>query len=296
MWKKLGSQFLTYILPTVNAAGATGLAIFTFWVSIWVADMHKVSEKSLNTTKNISRIEIIKENGLDFSTPIPYLFLCAAFTVLGTIDNFVTRHRYGLLSKTENELRSEKQRHGESKRNFWDALCAALKYLLAKDQIGFDTTCRVTVYRQQQSDELDLKQIFRHSPTRAYKEGGRIRIPSDEGVVGAAWHNHGEMEFVYSGNTPTQEDEARLKAEIAQWNCCLPDTPLSMPSRHLYASRLNDPVTGRPIAIIVYESTKPDQLNIDEIRSVLRDDSLNVARYIRHLGILDTELNPDPGV
>lgn len=192
-------------------------------------------------------------------------------------------------------MRDEAQQHAETKISYYDTLGRALKYLLTSDGTGFNHNCRVTIYRKQfDDDEKFLRQIFRYSQTRVFEQNGRFRIPADEGVVGAAWHNHGVKEFSCDSDPNSDEFIEEMNASLESEDCQHPSSELSMPSKHYYARAFEDNESGQRIGIVVYECTKVGVLDIAGIDQVLDGETLDVARIIRHRGILDREFNPDP--
>jgi transposase InsO family protein len=203
------------------------------------------------------------------------------------------RYLYGEKEKFEQLLRNETQNHGESQRNYFDSLTEALRYMLAGEGIGFDASCRVTIYRLQNNSTSYLKRIFRHSEYRAYKDEGRFRIPVSEGLVGVAWNNHGKVEFEYvkSGRAADQELQAYHRAHGG----IAPTCDLSMPSRSFVIRAVEDLDSSQRIAVVVYESTKTGCLRAEAIDALLEREARPLSRLIKHLGALDGKLNPDKG-
>jgi len=246
-------------------------------------------------------MDALGENVTNFDTPVPYFWICLLVALLGRVDGFRNRYRLGGFEGVEGDLasakvqlRGEAQAHADSKRSYLETLRNALKYLLTSNGIGFDHRCRVTIYRLQGQDDRHLHQIFRHSPTLKFEKDGRIRVPIDEGIVGAAWGNHGVKEFKSDADPSSDDFTSEMDAVLNPEGCESPNAKLSMPSKHYYARAFTDHETGRRVGIVVYECTNIEVLDCAEIDKVLDGEALDVSRMIRHLGVLHGEFNPTP--
>jgi len=263
-----------------------------------------LTEALSDQTENLTQLalEAIWASKFDFSTPVPWLGGSLLVSLAGRVEGFINRYWRGQLAEARSKLtqkdsehRQEAQEHAETKSSYFDTLGNALKFLLTSAGTGFNHECRITTYRKQQDDdERYLKQIFRHSPTMVYERNGRFRIPADQGVVGAAWRNHGVKEVKCDMDPTSPDFVAAMNACLEKEGCLHPDGALSMPSRHYYARAFSDNESGQRIGIVVYESTEVSVLNVAGIDHVLDGQMLDVTRLIRHRGILDQEFNPDP--
>lgn len=287
-----------YWLSILESVAAVSLAVITVLLGNWLrtAIPHSDSD-ALRATLDAMRV-----HWNDFSTPIPYFGIALLITLAGRIDGFRAKHRSSLLedertitSALKKELRDETQAHAESKSNYFETLGSALKYMLTSRVAGFDHRCRVTIYRRQAHDDKFLRQIFRFSPTHAYQESGRIRVPIEEGVVGAAWRNHGIKEVAIDMDPSSDQFRQEMNAELAAEGCGCPGGPLSMPSKYFYARAFEDHDTGKRIGIVVYESVEIGVLKKEDIDIAIESETLNVSRLVRHLGVLHSEFSPDPG-
>lgn len=291
--------FKNFGLPILETVATLALAVLPILIGWWLrialaeGDQPITFELALATLTN---------NLKNFGTPIPYFGLALLAALVGRLDGLINRYRLGELKENKAELqnskkaiRDEAQAHAESKSSYLETLGSALKYLLTSKETGFDYRCRVTIYRLQQDQDQSLRQIFRHSPTKLYEDNGRIRIPIDEGIVGAAWGNHGVKEFTHDASPDSEEFVDEMKRTLEPERCRHPDVELSMPSKHYYARAFDDHDTGRRVGVVVYESTEAKVLDRASIDQVLDTQTLDVSRFIRHLGILHREFNPDTG-
>lgn len=301
-------------IPVLETAATLTLAILTLVLSFWlrtVMQPAKVEKPPLETENPPlgtpiepvpTVVETLLGNILSFDTPVPYYAIALVVALIGRIDAFRNRYKLGELQTLDSKLeasdlekRKESQAHAESKSSYLETLGSALQYLLTTEGTGFDYRCRVTIYRRQKDDDDHLGQIFRHSPTLIYEQNGRIRIPVNEGVVGAAWCNHGVKEFEKDAAPNDEAFIEEMDQSLAVENCSTPTVELSMPSKHLYARAFTDHETGRRVGIVVYECTEIGVLKREGIDKVLDQEALSVSRLIRHLGVLHSEFNPVPG-
>jgi hypothetical protein len=283
--------FIKKFLSPVAVILATAVSAFSgLSIGIWLPN--KIGTNS-EESGILAHLEVIFNHLLHFTTPVPYFVFSLIVVIIGSLESFFNRYLYGENDKVQKLLRDETQNHGESQRNYFDSLVEALRYLLAGEGVGFDESCRVTIYRLQNNSTSYLKRIFRHSKHRAYNDEGRFRIPVAEGLVGVAWNNHGKVDFEHnkSGRGADQEMQAFLKSEGGTAPTC----DLSMPSRSFIIRAIEDLDSSRKIAIVVYESTKNGVLHVKAIDALLDREGKSLSRLVKHLGALDGKLNPDKG-
>ncbi|MEO1985934.1 MAG: hypothetical protein ABGX47_04665, partial [Martelella sp.] len=291
----LNPALKNFFIPIIETTASLALAVLTFWLGFWLKDVLTPNEDG--TSKVLT--DVLKGNVLNFNTPIPYYIFTLILSFLGRIDGFFNRYFLGQLEEKEremedirNRLRSETQAHEDSKKSYLETIHSALKYLLTAENTGFDNSCRVTIYKLQSDSDDCLQQIFRSSPNHHYESKGRIKVPTSEGVVGAAWGNHGVKEFSCDLDPNSPEFLDKMKEAIGNEGCALPNQELSMPSRHYYARAFSDHDYPRRIGIVVYESTAVGTLKSVEIEKMLNLKSLDVSRLVKHLGVLHEEFNP----
>ncbi len=287
-----------YGLPILEAIATLAIAVLTVLLGVWLTE--ELSAQSGNLVE--LALACIWSSKFDASSPVPWLGASLVVSLIGRIEGLINRYWLGQLTtanaklaQKDGEHRQEAQDHAETKGSYFETLGNALMFLLTTDATGFNRDCRITIYRKQHDDDDQyLKQIFRHSPTMAFEKNGRFRIPADQGVVGAAWRNHGVKEFECDLDPTSEEFIAKMNECLEKEGCEHPTGPLSMPTRHYYARAFRDNESGQRIGIVVYECVEVGVLNVAGIDQVLDGQMLDVTRLIRHRGILDQEFNPDP--
>jgi len=287
---------LSYVAPIIEVAATFGLAVTTVFVGTWAS--------SLKLTKGQEFSELLEASKMhcwDWSSPVPYFIATLLISLAGRVEGFWNRYQRGNLEAKVSEihsltknLRAEAQDHSQSKASYMETLESALRYCLTSAETGFNHNCRVTIYKRQDGSEGTLRQIFRHSEQHAYTRNGRIGVPVGEGVVGAAWNNHGEMEVSIDHDPSTEIFRTKMSAELAKHNCEAPTGKLSMPSRHFFAMKLEGHDRRERVGIVVYECTKVEALKAVGIKKAITEDMLNVSRMVKHLGVLRSEFQPAP--
>ena len=283
-----------YSIPTIGSIAAIALVFLTFASSSWLLDQMSKVNSNLDREAPVSRLQVLWDNIFNFSSPLPYFGFAALLALAERFEAIRNRYLYGQLRVIQQEIRETKQQHGTTKRAYYDTLRAALKYRLTSPETGFNKSCRITIYRLQSNSDAFLKRILRHSPNYNYCNEGRISVPIDEGIVGVAWGNHGKDEFFCDAQPESEEFSKKMREHLHAGGCREPSDPLSMPARHYIAIKIDDHDGGPRVAIVVYESEVCGVLKIDVIKDLLRDEVLDVSRFVKHLGVLDSEFNPDP--
>lgn len=287
--------FRTYLFSLLNALASVGIIGVGLWLNIWLLDQYALQNATASDAEVVSRVEILKRNMFDLGAPPIWFLISVALVLFGAVENFFNRYCYGELAEKEGELRTEKQEHGETKRTYHATLISALKNRLASEVAGFDETCRVTIYRRQDDAAQALKRIMRYSAQRKWEQAGRVKIPIDEGVVGAAWNNQGWEEFSHESDPNSQEFQDAMAQRLGEHSCRVPEGELSMPTKHYYARAVDDHQDGHRVAIVVFESCEANKLKKGKIDEMMTNEQLEVSRLIMHLGALDGEFNPDTG-
>lgn len=292
----MAAIFKAYIVPGVETLSTFGLAVTTVFIGTWTSGQELTSGQEFSDLINSFAI-----NFSNWDTPVPYFLLNLTVSILSRLEGFLNRYRYGQLEQKqktitdlEKQLRAETQSHSESKKSYMSTIENALTYRLTTQTTGFDHRCRVTIYKKQEGVENTLRRIFRHSPNRQFEEEGRISVPMDQGVVGAAWNNHGEKEVEINHDPSSEVFRSKMQSELSPQGCSVPNTQLSMPSKHFFAMKFEDHDSGNRIGIVVFESTELDILSLQGMKDVLSADILNISRLIKHLGVLRAEFNPAP--
>lgn len=272
------------------------LTALSLWSGFWLSDQIKV------LTNWPTKFQLVFEYLLNFATPIPYFLFIVGVEVWGYLKERTERQNLTKLQteasrvpQLKSEIRVEKQAHAESKSSYSETLKSALRLMLCSETIRFDHRCRVTIYRRQAATDDELRQIFRFSENQNYKLGGRYRIPIGEGVVGAAWGNHGVKHVALEADPETAEFRTEMEEHLKADRCSTPNCELSMPSKEFYAQGLDDHETGHRVGIVVYECTEAGVLDIERIDNILGAQALDLARFVKHLGRLDQEFAPNMG-
>lgn len=287
---------LRYVIGAVNAAALLFITISGYWFAPLISEQDNF-------------FYFIRENIFNTSSLVPYFVIATLFAFAGIIEGTYVKYRRGQLEKCKNNFEKSEQRARreelkkvESMHGHLQALEHCLRLLLTSKETKFGPHSRVTIYRQAKNGDQHLRRIFRHAEAQAYSSGGRFRIPINEGVVGCAWANHGESYFSSQSGFGTASYDAELKKHLfkdgrkaVRESLTLDNQGLSMESRQLFAKTVNDLDSGRPVAVVVYESTDLEELDVGAIRELLRDQDSSVSRFIKICGQLDLQLNPDGG-
>ena len=284
------------VLYLVSKLSSVLLTVLSLWAGYWIA----AHIQSVDTWPSLGGL--IFDYFLNFRSPVPYFVFVVGVEVWSYVaESSATREvktlKQQLAEKNdfEKELRLEKQEHAESKSSYSDTLEVALKLMLCVEATGFDYRCRVTIYRRQTQTDSGLRQIFRFSENHSYKIGGRYKIPLNEGVVGAAWNNHGVKHVSIEHDTESTAFADEMGSKIGIEECRVPDCQLSMPSKEFYAKALEDHENGHRVGVVVYECTEQGVFDVENIDSLLTTRSMELARFVKHLGRLDIEFAPSVG-
>ncbi len=283
--------FKKWFFPVITVVAALGVAVSGLFIGTWLSE--QVSQ--LGRPSGVKDYAAIMwKHILHLSTPVPYFMLAVVISFLGSIEVLLNRYRYGQNDELRSLLRAETQEHGESQRNYFDSLSEALRYLLAGEHVGFDETCRVTIYRLQNHSPEFLKRIFRFSNHNAYDAEGRFQIPISEGLVGVAWRNHGSVDYEYLGEPDGAAEH--LRDFLAACGGKVPECLLSMPSKCFVIRAIEDLDSRRRIAVVVFESTENGKLKPESIDKLFAREGMPLCRLVKHRGALDGKLNPDMSV
>ena len=280
--------FKNLFFPIVMLVSGLVVAVSGLFIGTWLSE--KVAPlENLSGVKDYAAI--LWKHIFHLSTPVPYFVFSVLVSFLGSIEVLFNRYAYGENAKLQSNLRNETQDHGESQRNYFDSLSEALRYMLTGEHIGFDETCRVTIYRLQNNSTEFLKRIFRFSNHNAYDAEGRFQIPISEGLVGVAWRNHGIVDYEYVGEPDGAAEH--LRAFLTEHGGKVPECALSMPSKCFVIRAIEDLDSRRRIAVVVFESTQNGKLQPENIDKLFAREGMPLCRLVKHRGALDGKLNPD---
>lgn len=118
--------------------------------------------------------------------------------------------------------------------------------------------------------------LGRFSKDPEYTKRGRGRYPKNQGAIQKAWRSG--KESITNLPDPKTHESKYLQALLDDWG--IPKgiaRKLRMKSRSYYAKAIDDN-TGKRVAVIVYESTKPDRINGDQIEEIITNNCENCIR------------------
>lgn len=160
--------------------------------------------------------------------------------------------------------------------DYFDLFRNAMLSELAK-YLGFEATERLSCYKH---DGRQFVMLGRYSKNPKYNDRGRAVYPEDQGVLAAAWQR-GEG-YAYLPH-PADERERFLEVLERDWNIDGETaTGFTMPSQVLCAYAITDP-NGDHVAVIVFESTRHNFLNRDDLRKVIAAENKRIAGFIEKI-------------
>lgn len=113
-------------------------------------------------------------------------------------------------------------------------------------------------------DDNSLKNLGRYATNPRHQSTGRSLIPVNEGVVGQAW----ETGWQYHGDLGSGAAYTRSCTGMGIARATVND--MKMKPRMICALQMKDS-TGIPIAVMVFESKRPDLYSEDQIREEMED-------------------------
>ncbi|MGB6063269.1 MAG: hypothetical protein WBG50_00565 [Desulfomonilaceae bacterium] len=119
--------------------------------------------------------------------------------------------------------------------------------------LGFSTEERISLYAHEGRTFI---LCGRYSSNPNYDKRSSRMYPDDQGCLGEAWRSG--QSFVEDLPDPQLETEAYIEAHTNDWK--MPRDiveKLSMKTRWLAGFRIEDVNQARPVAVIIFESTKP---------------------------------------
>jgi hypothetical protein len=288
----------------IKIAGTAGVAACSIWFGSWFPDAQqaftvKCSEIpgcKLKGSQKPSFLEVSTHHITDYGTPVPYALIALALattSVFIDVKDSDLKERLETISSENNrlteDLASEKENHIETMKEYNGAIEYILKYMFCA-RAWWGDSCRVTIYRH--TGDCQLQRIFRHAEQTRYESCGRIKIPDNEGAVGAAWLNQGFFKWNNHSNPKTQAYLEDLKKNLHMHSAELPNCDLTMPSREYVALAVRS-LSGQKIAIVVVESTEPGTINETDIQTTINGENHQIAKQITNKSKLDEILNPD---
>ncbi len=296
-----------YGQTAIKVVGTAGVAACSIWYGAWFPDAQqsfmeectKLVGCKLKGFSKPSFHEVTWHHIHDFRTPVPYALIALVLASLGVIndvaDSDIKERIISIAAEKDalmQELSKEKEEHMETRTEYNEAIEYILKYMF-RNAAGewWDGRCRVTIYRHTGDDQL--KRIFRYAPQTQYESRGRIKIPDNEGAVGAAWQNEGHFYWTHPSSPSSKTYLLDLEKNLGLHGAILPASELTMPSREYLALAIRN-LKGEKVAIVVVESTTPETINRDDISRIIKEESPQITKQIIIKSKLDETLNPDP--
>ena len=289
-----------YAFPTFQLIGVIGISVCSLWFSGWYSQGEKDYISSFNSLQNnqqnfistASFWDVTSQNVFSFSKPVPYTALALVIGLVGGFGGFRNQSKINKYDVLEARYRAEKSNHGETQKNYYEAIGYIIQSIFVSTDDAYDSTCRVTIYRHTNDDHL--QRIFRHAAQSRFEHGGRLKIPDDEGIVGAAWLNDGIAHVSLQHGFCTQSYNQQLEKELTQHGSKLPpaETKTRMPTRDYFAMAIRG-LDKTKMAVIVLESTEPGKFSRERLEKIISQENGDIAKYILHKGKLDEILNPD---
>lgn len=196
------------------------------------------------------------------------------------------------------ELEHERNDHADTKSEYLKDTERNMHSVFPLQEIGFDATCRISVYRKVPSKPEILKQIFRYAIQPRFNSKGRIRIPSNEGVVGVVWnalpHSCFTCDFPSGKPKHKRDFNAFYKLQVPDYQAKPAANGLRMPSKSIFAFRLGIPHQPNSCAaVLVIESTEKNKFDETTICAILEERRVEIERITSIVSHLDSEFRPD---
>lgn len=279
-------------------ASVIGLGIGSLWYGAWFPDAQAELQQrlSIEAKRTVSKPDFwtVSTDGLSLRTPVPLTFVSLILTLLGGIGSVAAAFRLSDLELKENEFKREQESHAETQQYYYDSIHDHLVRLFASKLSCFDESCRASVYRYDGESHL-LRMVFRYAPFSRYESKGRVAFAAGEGFAGAvlAAGEHLFASFAEKPGSPKYCREVNLflknfdtsidSAVIAR---------LRMKSYCYFGFSIRDVESGQKFAVLVLECVKKGRLDQDEILRVFADQKNQMAKYVKHIVALDSQLNP----
>lgn len=259
-------------LPRLFPIGVTVIGLFYAGLSIVVA---------LNATQWAWLASTLK-GYLVLGVPLLVGAVCAVITVrdADTVADLRETHATekaqlqrdkAQLSDDIDNLKAENISLSEDNRALFES---TLRHLAESLDFGWDE--RITVYEYAESG---FAPIGRYSINPNLRSRGRKACPVDEGVIGLAWD--GKPSFVDDLPDPhTKADE--YYADVEE-RCRLPRVTcrsLKMKSRCLFGHCILDPLGDGPVAVIVFESLRPNRFTQAALTRAFQRDENRLKSYL----------------
>lgn len=297
----------------LNVIGTIFLALagifFSSWIEIFDCTTGTVaSSDSFQRCTPISGINVLYSN---FKSPYPWVLIASivvlvtGFKGIKTSVDLQAAKENNTTSKRQIEeyldlLDDERNAHAETKSAYLADMERTTHTSLPLKELGFNLDCRVSIYRKVSGDNSILRQSYRHSDKPAYNQAGRIKIASDQGIVGMVW-NHDSC-VCFNCDFPTSSRRKHNQALTAFFGQrgitgikgIVGST--RMPSKSILAIRLGAAHNSNErSSILVFESTVKNKFTEQEHCAILEQNRVELERIASTISFLDGELRPDAG-
>jgi len=298
-----------YTFPTMQLIGAILITISTLWYGTWypsgeksyISEYNKQHKSIKNQISAATFFDISNQYKFDMGKPVSYTLLSFIIILIGGLGVFKNQHKINLYDnlldskkKLDDSYRVEKDRHSETLKNYDSSIDYILQSIFISEESSIDINCRLSIYRMTKDNYF--KRFYRYAEQVRYKNGGRIKLPKDEGIIAATWLNGGTFEFSSTNSHNTKAFNTELHKKIR--NCgskpLTEGTGTNMPSVEYFAKAI-DGNDGNYIAIVVVESTEKQTLNMEVLSDIISSSENEIKKYITHKQKLDEILNPVTG-
>lgn len=287
-----------YAYPTMQVIGVVGISLCSLWFSSWYSQGQKdyiavYNSNQANANSHIKTAtfwDVTTHNITSLNKPVPYTALSLFVGLIGGFGGFRNQYKINLYDDLDAKHREEKTNHGETQRNYYEAIGYIIHSIFVSTNDNYDRNCRITIYRH--TNDNHFKRIYRHASQTRFEHGGRLRIPDNEGIVGAAWLNDGIAHISINAGVHTQGYQQQLEKELVQHGAQIPTAETRMPTRDYFAMAIRGSDRTK-MAVIVLESTEPDTFSRERLESIIAQENSEIAKYIIHKGKLYEILNPD---
>ena len=205
--------------------------------------------------------------------------LCAILLLVITVIN---SRNNKTIKNLKRKLNRSERINGKISENTKE-LFSGYFYKLSNSKLSFTSNERITIYIHNGKDFF--VPFARYSSNTKYGKPGRDLYPDNIGCISKGWENQWHFKIFEN-----DDDFSKQNAEKYGMNEDVIDT-LNMPSR-LFAVVRIDSTDGKPIGIIVVESTDKEKYTERQIKSILKEHKEYVAEMIVTFG----EFIPNPSL
>lgn len=311
--KGLKEVIVDFWMPLLSSITTVGFAAIGISASPWLTKIDCAtgyfSDKKVENACDIfSSWYILIWN---WRSPHFWFAVCTLLAIVASLKSFMTARKIrktqkqnseyiANLASLDNLLAQERDEHAQTKTSYLSDIQRYMQKALPLDEIGFDDSCRVSIYREIPNNNAELKQIYRYARQPEYAQAGRIKIPSNEGVAGVVWNTLRTSSFTCDAPPKNKKHGTEFKrhyqGSIPDYETKAPPRHLKMPSRSFVGYRLCMP--GRPddrMAIIIIESISKNKFNAQFIYDTFDRDKIEIERITSIVSHLDAEFRPDGG-